>query len=450
MTNAIRKQSNGFLPGIDKFQHDFIYLYNSNPSFKSSLLVGFMQSCMTKLRGHKNAHYPPAVVNFFLALGATGDKKCVEFVSENLGKAITTRHLQRITAKRRNSPFITKTQDQMVKAIIHRFTLIRSKRSKEDCHIAFSVGFDATALYKAFQLSTSHLTIVGGAAPNHFISVDGMNRKEVSKILRECQENKRGDYTTKVKIAVVSFQNTPPEISPYFVLCGRPQTINENSQFCLEVMTACEIATKQDGNAVLLNSCTDGVSCEVLSNKKFTIDYLTGKINYLSLTDTNHNIKNGRGQVVSGSSAHSIGHYVIDAWQLKMAGVTKSLYRIEDWASDAIVLKLCSPQTILKLLNCKENMMDLGNLCVLTVSLTFLRLRSYAVNTNELPWKERCIYSLCTFLWFSSFHIPFSTMLPNKRNMLLETIGCLFLFTRSDVFEGRHCTSEAYEQTYGM
>ena len=126
MTNAIRKQSNGFLPGIDKFQHDFIYLYNSNPSFKSSLLVGFMQSYMTKLRGHKNAHYPPAVVNFFLALGATGGKKCVEFVSENLGKAITTRHLQRITAKRRNSPFITKTQDQMVKAIIHRFTLIRS------------------------------------------------------------------------------------------------------------------------------------------------------------------------------------------------------------------------------------------------------------------------------------------------------------------------------------
>lgn len=43
-----------------------------------------------------------------------------------------------------------------------------------------------------------------------------------------------------------------------------------------------------------------------------------------------------------------------------------------------------------------------------------------------------------------------STMLPNKRNMLLETIACLFLFPRDDVHRGGLLTDEANEHTYGM
>ena len=42
------------------------------------------------------------------------------------------------------------------------------------------------------------------------------------------------------------------------------------------------------------------------------------------------------------------------------------------------------------------------------------------------------------------------TMLPNERNMCLETIGALFLFPRSDVSEGRRFNSEPNEHTYGM
>ena len=40
--------------------------------------------------------------------------------------------------------------------------------------------------------------------------------------------------------------------------------------------------------------------------------------------------------------------------------------------------------------------------------------------------------------------------MPNKRNMLLETIACLFLFTRKDVSQGQRLTSEANEHTYGI
>ena len=49
-------------------------------------------------------------------------------------------------------------------------------------------------------------------------------------------------------------------------------------------------------------------------------------------------------------------------------------------------------------------------------------------------------------MWLSYFNTPMSTMLPYKRNMCLETIGALFLFTRSDVSEGRRINSDPNEQ----
>ena len=43
-----------------------------------------------------------------------------------------------------------------------------------------------------------------------------------------------------------------------------------------------------------------------------------------------------------------------------------------------------------------------------------------------------------------------STMLSNKRNMCLETIEAFFLFTRSDLPEGKRLTSDPNEHIYGM
>ena len=41
------------------------------------------------------------------------------------------------------------------------------------------------------------------------------------------------------------------------------------------------------------------------------------------------------------------------------------------------------------------------------------------------------------------------TMLPNKRNMLIETLSFMFLVSRSDVIQRRRLTSEPNEHTYG-
>ena len=76
---------------------------------------------------------------------------------------------------------------------------------------------------------------------------------------------------------------------------------------------------------------------------------------------------------------------------MNKAGVAQQLWRIEYFASDAVVLRLASVDTIVKLvaLAWKEDIhLDVGNHAVTIVSLAFMRLRSYAANVHNLHWKQ--------------------------------------------------------------
>jgi hypothetical protein len=86
---------------------------------------------------------------------------------------------------------------------------------------------------------------------------------------------------------------------------------------------------------------------------------------------------------------------------------------------------------------------------VTILSLTFLRIRSSAVNAPKLSWNERAAAHWCSTLWFLSYQTQCGTRLANKRNMLLEGIAILFLCPRADVVQLRRVTSEANEHTYG-
>jgi len=121
---------------------------------------------------------------------------------------------------------------------------------------------------------------------------------------------------------------------------------------------------------------------------------------------------------------------------------------VEDFVFDAAVLWLASVLTVKKLVTLNSD--DVGNSMVTIMSLMFMRIRSFAVNATKVSWKERAIYSWSSLLWFTSFHTSGSTMMANKRNMVLETIGVLFLVTRKDVSQPRPCTSESNEHTYGF
>jgi len=277
---------------------------------------------------------------------------------------------------------------------------------------------------------------------------ENSSKEEVKVLLKACDDGEHGVLATEVKVTVLSFQEAPPGMCPYVVLAGIPQTTNESNDFAKVCMDACKEAAKQVGNLTIANSSTDGVACEVEGNKQLTCAYLRGEENQVSLPDPNHNVKNLRYQLGGGSSPASIGEHVFDPQMLKISGIATELWRIDDYASDALPLRLASASSVEKIV--ESDFDDIGNLAVTVLSLVFMRLRSYAANARVLPWKQRAIYTWATLLWFTSFHCPGSTMLANKRNMLLESIGLLFLFPRSDVLHPRRLTSECNEHTYGF
>ena len=126
---------------------------------------------------------------------------------------------------------------------------------------------------------------------------------------------------------------------------------------------------KQATNAVVLNHSTDGVSCESKWNFDTTCNYLAGTTNVISMPNPNHDNKNTRGQLCSGSSASSIGMHVVDPYLFKQAGVAKHLVRIDDYASDAVVLGLASYKVVKALF--EMNSPDVGNLHVSTYHYLF-------------------------------------------------------------------------------
>ena len=122
---------------------------------------------------------------------------------------------------------------------------------------------------------------------------------------------------------------------------------------------------------------------------------------YVGLIDTNHNVKNNPYNMIRGSCTAILGGYVYDIGLLQSAGVTRELWRPEDFASNLLVIKLNSYTTIQKIIAVKINYG--GDAAVTCVSLYMAILRAYAVNAKDIPWDERLVYHLTNILWFKSY-----------------------------------------------
>ena len=77
--------------------------------------------------------------------------------------------------------------------------------------------------------------------------------------------------------------------------------------------------------------------------------YLNGEINYLDFTDKNHNVKNSRYQIIGAYSSAVLGEDLFDPWLLRLAKIVQQLWRIEEYASDAIFLHLASAKSVQQL-----------------------------------------------------------------------------------------------------
>jgi hypothetical protein len=78
----------------------------------------------------------------------------------------------------------------------------------------------------------------------------------------------------------------------------------------------------------------------------------------------------------------TIGTHPIDAGLLLVAGVAFRLFCVNDFASDQLVLELCSAGTVSSLIEL-EGREDDPTLVALSLGLIFMRINLYGVNSNS-------------------------------------------------------------------
>ena len=93
------------------------------------------------------------------------------------------------------------------------------------------------------------------------------------------------------------------------------------------------------------------LAAETHSIRKNLISFMNGNNNTVVMTECNHAAKNIRSQLVLGSDIVTGGKAVFDVGILQLAGISVDLYRVNDYASDILVLKLCSSDAINKLMD---------------------------------------------------------------------------------------------------
>ena len=315
---------------------------------------------------------------------------------------------------------------------------------------SISIGFDGTKVPPVLTLSTLHRAIIGGATPHHFISVDDLTEEQVKSKLDKQSDIIRAD---EIKVAVISIQNAKKKKCPFFVLAGQPQTVNMPSSFNEFVTQACLSVCNELKEADLVSVAADGVGCDNKWVCQQLRGFLRGDNRHVGLIDTDHNAKNFRYQLLGGSSVVMMGNFIIDPELLRLARVEIDLWRVKDFASDLLVLKLASEKTINKLSQLDNE--DSSCIAVLSVTLYFLRLRLYSVNAKVFGFRGRMTFMWSSMIWFTSLGYKStlgtnqSNMLANRRNFVTETIAFIFLFVRKDIINPRYCTSEPNEHTFG-
>ena len=97
------------------------------------------------------------------------------------------------------------------------------------------------------------------------------------------------------------------------------------------------------------NLCVDGVSSESDHVCRIICEFISGVTGFLGCTDTNHKMKYMRCQIVGGSCSVTIEICVVDADILRQSGVSSEIWRPTYFASNILVLKLASCETVQKI-----------------------------------------------------------------------------------------------------
>ena len=137
--------------------------------------------------------------------------KCADVVSANLFGP-TNRWIQKINSKEDIPSILEDNKATVLKRICD---IIKKKQDITGKKTIVSLAVDATKVAPALQLDSTRGKIVGGIFPNHQLDISEMTSEDIQNTLKNCSTTKAIKIATEIKVAVITFQNRPPN-SPHF------------------------------------------------------------------------------------------------------------------------------------------------------------------------------------------------------------------------------------------
>ena len=74
--------------------------------------------------------------------------------------------------------------------------------------------------------------IFGGASHDDFIPFGGLSKDQIFERLKECNKGKHGPMAIEVNFVVLSFQNRPKGMSPFFLFLANQKIQTNRINLC--------------------------------------------------------------------------------------------------------------------------------------------------------------------------------------------------------------------------
>ena len=284
-------------------------------------LIALYLILQTKMTGRSNPPMPDKILNLLTAM-RDHSRPCFDLVSANFN-LLGDRAMRRHMAKRRPHAFLDwENVEKVIKPVLDDIIARVPKGERA----VISLSMDGTKVPKNKAYNHGLRCIIGGAFPQHLVPCPDDNDKLKRILMNESKDPDGVDSADEVKVCVVSLQNAKLGFSPWKILCGRPQSVNEDNNFNEDITKIVEDFCEANKTRVrLASTANDGVSVDAKFVWRRLLMFLDGSRDSLAMTDPNHNAKNMRYQLFGGNSVVFVGNTAIDPGLLLSASIPKEL-----------------------------------------------------------------------------------------------------------------------------